>query len=155
MAVGRSFVRLLNAIGYRARLAAIPQRDYYARTQDPRERMQMGSGVWLGESPAASNIIPPLLSCKALRTRATALSNNQAQFCDPALDTSMERAHTLEATEPAAASRIWARIDQALVRRAPVIPLYSGQVAQVTSTRVGNYQYHPRLGPVLAQAWLR
>jgi hypothetical protein len=38
----------------------------------------------------------------------------------------MERAHTLEATEPAAASRLWARIDETLVRRTPVIPCTVG-----------------------------
>jgi peptide/nickel transport system substrate-binding protein len=56
--LGRAFVRLLNAIGFRARLAAIPQRDCFARTQDPRARMQMGWAVWLGESPAASKHHP-------------------------------------------------------------------------------------------------
>ena len=155
MTIGRSFVRLLRRLGYRARLAAIPRRRYFVWTRDPRRRMQIGWALWFGESFAASNIIPPLLSCQALRTREDALSYNQAQFCDPALDELMDRAHALEATEPAPASRTWASIDQALVRRAPIIPLFSQQAVQVTSSHVGNYQWHPRLGPLLAQAWVR
>lgn len=81
--------------------------------------------------------------------------SSQAHFCDRTLDALMSRAHALEASEPAAANGLWARIDHAIVRRAPVVPLLSSQVVTVTSTRTGNYQYDVSLGPLLAQAWVR
>ena len=162
MTLGRSVVRLLRRIGYRARLNdrhasrhGEPQRRYHAWTQDPANRAQIGWSLWIGDTPMASNVIPPLLSCWALRARGDALANNQAQFCDRRLEALMERAHALEATEPAAANRLWSGIDHALVRRAAIVPLFSVNGVQVTSARLGNYQYHPRLGPLLAQAWVR
>jgi hypothetical protein len=67
----------------------------------------------------------------------------------------MQRAHGLEATDPAAANAIWAGLDRELVRRAPIVPVLAGETVQVTSERLGNYQYHLRYGPLVAQAWVR
>ncbi len=67
----------------------------------------------------------------------------------------MQHAHALEPTDPATANRLWARIDRALARRAAIIPLFTHTATHVTSARLGNFQYHLRLGPLVAQAWVR
>jgi hypothetical protein len=99
-------------------------------------------------------VTSPLLACAAAERRGP-YPNNQAQFCDRTLDAPMDRAHALEATEPAAGTRLWARIDHQLVRRAPIVLLFCWQVVHVTSTRLANYQYNLSLGPLVAQAWVR
>ena len=154
--LGRRFVRLLRRIGYHATLEARfdPAR-HLQWTVDGRHRAQAGANGWVGALPSASGVIEPLLSCRAKNHPVAAPAANEAQFCDPALDALMRRAHALEATEAAAATRIWARIDRELVRRAPVVPILSSETAQVTSERLGNYQYHLRYGPLVAQAWVK
>jgi peptide/nickel transport system substrate-binding protein len=157
-AIGRAIVRTLRRIGYRPRLnASLPSRDgdYFLHTVDPRTRAQAGWALWFGETPAASNVIPPLLSCRARERRADTVAANQAQHCDRALEPAMRRAHALQADDPAAANQIWARLDHTLTRRAPIIPLFSMTEVHLISTRLGNYQSHIRLGPLLAQAWVR
>ena len=151
----REIVQALRRIGYRATVEARFDIDHYASwTQDRAHRTQAGLSLWIADLPTASNVIPPLLSCAAAQHRGP-YPYNQAQFCDPSLDSLMDRAHALEAAEPAAANRLWARIDHEIVRRAPIVPLFAWQGLQVTSTRLGNYQYNPSLGPLLAQAWVR
>jgi peptide/nickel transport system substrate-binding protein len=155
VAVGRALLPVLRALGYRARLdARLPAAEWNNRTVDPRSRIQLGWGGWQGETTRASNVIPPLTSCRA-RPGFEALTWNQAHFCDPALDRAMQRAHALEPTDPATANRLWARIDRALARHAAIIPLFTHTAAEVISQRLGNYQYHLRLGPLVAQAWVR
>jgi peptide/nickel transport system substrate-binding protein len=154
--VGRRFVRLLRRIGYDATLESrFDAEHHFQWTVDGRHGVQAGASAWVGALPSASGVIEPLLSCRAKDDPGSAPALNEAQFCDPALDASMRRAHTLEATETAAATRSWARIDRELVRRAPVVPILSAETAQVTSERLGNYQYHLRYGPLVAQAWVR
>jgi ABC-type transport system substrate-binding protein len=155
VAVGRALIPALRALGYRARLdARLPATSWYRRRIHPRSRAQIGWGGWQGETTRASNIIPPLTSCRA-RPGYEALASNQAHFCDPALDRAMQRAHELEPTDPATANRLWARIDRALALRAAIIPLFTHNATEVTSARLGNYQYHLRFGPLVAQAWVR
>lgn len=156
--IGRAIVRTLRRIGYRPRLnTRIPNRagDYYRHTLDPSTRAQAGWALWFGEIPAASNVIPPLLSCRAREPRPDILGANQAQYCDRALEPAMRRAHALQANDPAAANIIWAGLDRTLTSRAPLIPLFSKIDVHVISARVGNYQSHIRLGPLLGQAWVR
>lgn len=145
-------MRTLRRIGYRATLDARFEPPRYVEwTLDPRSGAQAGGAAWFGDKPSASNVIEPLLACPP----DNAATFNQAQFCDRTLDARMQRAHGLEATEPGAANAIWAGLDRELVRRAPIVPILSGETVQVTSERVGNYQYHLRYGPLLAQAWVR
>jgi YVTN family beta-propeller protein len=149
---GRQLVRTLRSIGYRASLEArFEPPKHVGFTLDPTNRAQAGGTAWIADKPSASNVIEPLLMCP----RGSPGTMNQAQFCDPVLDARMRRAHNLEATEPAAANDIWPVLDRELVRRAPIIPILTGETAQVTSERVGNYQYHLRYGPLLAQAWVK
>ena len=148
---GRRFVRTLRRIGYDATLAArLDPRRYVEVTLDAGSRAQAGGNAWFGDKPSASNVIKPLLGCP----RGNSVTFNQSHFCDPGLDASMQRAHRLEAAEPAAANAIWAGLDRELVRRAPIVPVLSGETVQVTSERLGNYQYHLRYGPLVAQAWV-
>lgn len=49
----------------------------------------------------------------------------------------------------------WAPCAPGRTRRAPIVPVLSGETVQVTSERLGNYQYHLRYGPLVAQAWVK
>ena len=67
----------------------------------------------------------------------------------------MDRARAMQASDPAAATALWTRIDRALVHSAPLIPLWTDYRTAVTSRRLGNLQYAPGLGPLVDLAWVR
>ena len=68
----------------------------------------------------------------------------------------MRRAASLETTDQAAAGRLWATVDRAVVAKAPWVPLVTVRVLDVVSKRLRNYMYHPALGGfMISQARVR
>ena len=65
------------------------------------------------------------------------------------------RAGKLQASDAAAASALWTRIDAEIVDRAPWIPLVNPSAIQFLSERVGNFQYQIASGVLLEQLWVR
>jgi ABC-type transport system substrate-binding protein len=76
-------------------------------------------------------------------------------FCDRRIDALAKRAAALEPSDPVRANRIWARVDRALVDRAAAVPVFNPAFVALVSKRVGNYRYHPQLGTLLDQLWVR
>jgi class 3 adenylate cyclase len=78
-----------------------------------------------------------------------------SQFCDPAIDAQMARAANTQVRDPAAATVQWQGVEQSLLARAPVVPVYNRSNVDFVSERVGNYQYNPQWGPLLSQVWVK
>jgi YVTN family beta-propeller protein len=102
---------------------------------------------WFKDFPAASDFISPLFTCGA--------PVNYSRFCDHAVDAKVRRASAQQASDPAAASALWAQIDRELVRRAVAVPLFTTQTVTLLSKRAGNYQFNPQWGVLLDQLWVR
>jgi peptide/nickel transport system substrate-binding protein len=83
------------------------------------------------------------------------LPPNFAEYCNPAADSLIYRAQAAQATDPAAARRLWAEADRTITNNAPWVPPVNDKEAALTSARVGNYQDNPILGPLLDQMWTR
>jgi peptide/nickel transport system substrate-binding protein len=81
-------------------------------------------------------------------------ANSEGWFCSPPIDRQMDRAKSLQATDPRAAAAGWAKIDRELVDRAAWLPLFNERVVDFVSARVHNYQFHPYWGFIADQAWL-
>ena len=81
--------------------------------------------------------------------------SNLAGFCDPGADRLIRRAGELEATDQAAASRLWSTIDRRIIDQAPWIPLVDLRSNELVSRRLGNYTYNPQIGFLIDQAWVR
>jgi ABC-type transport system substrate-binding protein len=109
----------------------------------------VGSGL---SRPA--DFIAVLLTCQAFAPRSPS-NLNDAEFCDPAIDNTVQHAEALEPSAPGQASETWATIDRLLTNQAPWLPLYNPRLDIATSSRVGNYQYHPFFGLLLDQVWVR
>jgi len=137
-AAGRYVVSVLESLGYEAR---------YRFTGSDLAHGQVTVNGWGPDYTAPGGFIDPTLRCNALL--------NLAAFCDPDIDRAIARAHSLESTDPGAASQQWARIDRRLTDQAPWVPFANGIVLDVVSTRVGNYQYHTQWGTLLGQLWVR
>jgi peptide/nickel transport system substrate-binding protein len=100
---------------------------------------------WVADYPSAATWIGGQYRC----------AGNQSGFCDRAVDRQIEKALGLQASDPAAANAVWARVDRMLTDDAPFVHLLVGQLPYFVFNRVGNYQYHPVLELLLDQLWVR
>ena len=128
---------LLRRLGYRVKLV----------TGKPRGVVQIGTGSWWADIPSASQWIRQL-GCGAG-------SANPARFCDPAVDRLTRRAGRLQSSDPAAANRLWARADRLLTDQAPWVPTIQPSWVDITSPRVGGWQYVPAVGVLPHRLWVR
>jgi peptide/nickel transport system substrate-binding protein len=153
--LGAYLVSVLDRLGYRVSLrAAANESAYYETLGDSRSRVQIGWFTWTQDYPAPSNFIATLLTCRSFAAHSPS-NFNAAEFCDPTIDDAVRHAQTLEPSAPGAASEAWARIDRQITDQAPWLPLYNPRLDIATSSRVGNYQYHPFFGLLLDQLWVR
>jgi YVTN family beta-propeller protein len=151
--VSRYFVKLLDSLGYQARLKTIGPDfgKFWSFVNDSRNKAQMAA-YWSQNAPSPADL--------ALRLRCgsfvpnNGLNENTAQFCSRELEGKIERALRLQATDPTAAGPAWAAVDRQIVDQAPAIGLLVPQGIDLVSKRVDNYQHHPFLGVVLSQLWV-
>jgi ABC-type transport system substrate-binding protein/DNA-binding SARP family transcriptional activator len=146
--LGGYVVQALRKLGYRTRLRTIGRAAaYYRRITDARHPVQAGVLGWGADSLAGGAVLEPLLACGA--------EANYARFCDRALDAKMRAATTLAATDPAAAARGWAAVDEEAAEETPLVPLATHRLVTVVSRRVGNIIWHPYFRLLLDQLWVR
>jgi peptide/nickel transport system substrate-binding protein len=151
--VSRYFVKLLNTLGYKARLRDTgPDFDkLWVVVADSRNKAQMAA-YWYQFAPS------PAALTFALRCRSfvpnSADNRNTAQYCSQELEGKIERALRLQATDPVQAGPAWAAVDRQIVDQAPAIPLLVPEGIDLVSRRVGNYQHNPQWGIVLSQLWV-
>jgi ABC-type transport system substrate-binding protein len=87
--------------------------------------------------------------------REGAAGSNFSGFCEPGIDALVERALAEQGSDPRLANRLWERVDRALVRAAPAIPMFNRRSVVLVSERVGNVQWHPVSGVLPDQLWIR
>ena len=145
--VGPYLVRLLDQLGYRASLK-VGWSKHFAGF---RPRAQLRWFNWNSDYPGPSDFISPILTC------STFLPNglNHSGFCQPAIDRAEARAQKLETASPGSGNEDWAKIDRRITDQAPWVPLYNPRLNVATSSRVGNYQYHPFFQLLPDQLWVR
>ena len=152
-------VRVLDEIGYRARLRLVPVTPangpalYFRKVDDSRVRAQTGYLGW-SALPSAADMIQPLFSCAAFIPRSP-MSTDPAEFCDRSIDAQMKRAAAREADDPASANLLWRRIERELLHEAPMVPTSNRRNIDFLSKRVRNYEFHPQWGALLDQLWVR
>jgi DNA-binding SARP family transcriptional activator/ABC-type transport system substrate-binding protein/streptogramin lyase len=137
---------LMRSLGYRTRVENVSADLYYGSSKGPTQpgsRVQAGVSSWFADYPAAPSFIDAF-SC-----------TSWVHFCDGRIETEIRKANTLPTTDPYAANRLWAKIDHAIVDRAPVVPLISHKSLDFVSKRVGNYESDPLSGVLLDQLWVR
>ena len=76
-------------------------------------------------------------------------------FCDPRLDADVQRARTLEETDPRAANALLTKLDREATDRAIALPLVNQHFYDFVSASVKNYVEDPKYGLVVDQAPLR
>jgi ABC-type transport system substrate-binding protein/DNA-binding SARP family transcriptional activator/streptogramin lyase len=145
--VGPIAASMMHTLGYRTRLENVSVDLYYGSAKGPTQpgsRVQAGVSSWFADYPAAPSFIDDFFSCNAW-----------VHFCDDRIAAEVRKAHTLPTTDPYAANLFWAKIDHAIVDRAPVVPLITHKSLDFVSKRVGNYESDPLSGVLLDQLWVR
>ena len=144
-------VRVLRRLGYRARGRVVPDiGHYFPHIGDSRSKVQAGMYGWIPDFLTASSFLGPM-TCRQLIPRSGA-NTNVSQFCDPEIDSLVDRA--LEAGE-AEAGTLWAEADRRVGEAAPIVPLVNRRNVLLVSDRVGNVQQHFQVGPLLDRLWVR
>jgi peptide/nickel transport system substrate-binding protein len=153
---GAYFVSVLRSLGYHAQLKIVPHR---GSTWRPNRQAGVGG---IGEDfPSANNFFSPTFSCQAYDPARPDANFNVAAFCSTRIDAEMAHARALQASDPAAASRLWSMIDHQLTLQAPWVVIRTGIAPDFVSRRTGNYTFcylsanTGSTGACLDQLWVR
>jgi YVTN family beta-propeller protein len=154
--LGPYLVSVLRELGYRASLrVAASEAAFERNVNDTRRRVQASVGSWIVDYPSASDFFDQFFRCSAFRPAHPADTRSAVFFCHPGIDRQMNRADQLQISDPQAAAKVWATVDEEITRLAPWVPFVSLDFADFTSARVGNYQDNPMWGILLDQLWVR
>ena len=109
---------------------------------------------WGADFPTASDFFGPALTCQSFYADP-ANTLNAAEYCNPHVDKLANEAQRPRLTDPAAARKLWARVDHIVTDQAPWVPLDNAAPTVFVSSRAGNYQESAGYGPLLDQTWVR
>jgi YVTN family beta-propeller protein len=150
--ISRHFVKLLDSLGYHARLGTIADFEkFWVFVNDSKNKAQMAA-YWSQGAPSPAELTVGL-RCRAFVPNS-ADNLNTSEFCSRQLDGKIQRALRLQATDPAGAGPAWGAVDRQIVDDAPAISLLVPQGIDLVSKRVGNYQHNPQWGIILSQLWV-
>jgi peptide/nickel transport system substrate-binding protein len=152
--IGEYVQSLLNQIGYRATLKPLSLNIQLTYIQNTKNKVQMALTSWYQDFPAASDYLNVLLSCASFHPGSDS-SINVAGFCDKDIDARMRDAARTEQTSMPAANQKWGQIDQAIMAKSPLVPLFNPKLVDFVSTRVGNYQFSKQFYMLVSQLWVR
>jgi YVTN family beta-propeller protein len=143
--VAAHFATVLRALGYRVRLHLV---QFGSITMSMRKGFQLSTdGDWVADYPDPSSYLPQFFGCGG--------GTSNGYFCDPVLDRAMQRASQLGLTDPAGSAAAWAAIDRRLTDAAVWVPTVSLRDVELTSRRLGNYEFNPAWGFLADQSWVR
>ncbi len=110
---------------------------------------QITSGPgWTADHPTGSSFYDAIFACKDATSGA-------GWYCNPRVEKTAAKARQAEMSDPAQANHLWAAVDRLTTDDAPVVALGNAAPTTLISTRVGNYQSLPWVGPLLSQIWVK
>ena len=108
-----------------------------------------GPYAWFANCPSPSGFLSTIVNCEFLGAE-----ENPTALCDPAFDKTADQLRALQGEHPAAANKLWTRVDQNWTDQAPWLMLFTPRVTDIVSKRVGNYQYTLQWNALLSQLWV-
>jgi peptide/nickel transport system substrate-binding protein len=153
-AMGEAVASTLTQIGYKATSKPISSNIQFTYIQNSNNKVQISLSSWYQDYPAASDFINVLLGCASF-TPGSDSSINISGFCDKTIQAQIDQAIVTGQTDPDAANAQWAKIDQALMAKAPVAPMITPKLIDFVSKRVGNYQFSKQFYMLLGQLWVQ
>ena len=110
----------LDAIGYKATPQLLSTSVQYPFVQNSSNsaKWNVGWSAWYQDYPAASDFLNVLLGCGTIHPNSDA-SPNIAAFCDKSIQSKIDQAESMQATDPSGAATLWTQVDQADTNAAP------------------------------------
>lgn len=139
---------VLRQLGYSVKLHELPESQSYDFLKALKQVQITSWAGWIADHPTASNFYDSVFSC------STAVGG-PGWYCNPEVERTAAEAHQSEMSDPAKANRLWAEVDRLITNDAPVVALGNATPTTLISTRVGNYQSSPMVGPLLSQMWVK
>jgi peptide/nickel transport system substrate-binding protein len=139
-------VEVLNELGLRANPKIVHDFDQYYGALLGGEAQAYSWG-WASIYPSAHDFIDPTFSCGGYA--------NLSGYCSKTVDTAIDEAQRLQATDPAAANSAWIEIEHQLVEDAIWVPLTNPVSTYAFSARTENVQVHPQYGILLSRLWVQ
>ncbi len=153
-AVARYFTALLNQLGFKATTRLLAVDPYFAFLAASPNKVQM-AGYWLLSSTrSGSDMIVGTFTCPDFSSTFP-YYGYPADFCSPPLDADITKAEALEASDPLAATQLWAQIDRHIVDAAPAVMAFNPTDVTFVSARVGNFEHSPQYQVILDQLWVQ
>jgi DNA-binding SARP family transcriptional activator/ABC-type transport system substrate-binding protein len=137
----RYAARVLRELGYRAQAHIVPQSSYFKTHWSAVQMACIGAEDF---QPAD---FFGIFDCSS--------PSDNHWFCDPRLDADVQRARTLEGTDPRAAGALLTKLDREVTDRAIFLPLVNQHFYDFVSARVKNYVADPQFGLFVDRASLR
>jgi peptide/nickel transport system substrate-binding protein len=153
-AIGEYVQSLLNQIGYKATLKPLSANIQFTYIQNTKNKVQVALTSWYQDYPAASDFLNVLLSCASFHPGSDS-SVNIAGFCDKDIDAQMQDALQTEQIGMPTANRKWGQIDQAVMQKSPLVPLFNPKYVDFVSAKVGNYQFSKQFYMLVSQLWVK
>jgi peptide/nickel transport system substrate-binding protein len=135
----RYTTRLLRELGYRAQAHFVPR-----YTSFNTSAVQIGC---MGDLDIESYHFLSVFGCSS--------QANNYWYCNRRFDADVQRAQTLEQTDPQAANTLWTKLDREATNLAIALPLVNQHVYDFVSARVKNAVEDPSLGLTVDQSSLR
>ena len=151
-AVNAYFADLLNELGFEASLKVMSLDRLDAAPNGFGTDIQM-IGMWF-PGMSASSMIAGAFTCADFQPVPDS-PGNYAALCDRDVDALALEATDLQATDPTAASRTWAKVDRMIVDQSPAVFAFNPIELAFVSKRVGNVQVHPIFGVLISQMWVQ
>ena len=149
-AVARYLGRVLETLGYKARVDVVGYDRWNAETSDSRLEGQASLGGWIPDYLSPSAFFDVLLTCHSFR-RASVENQNSAELCDHRLDALVQRAESAQAVDPRRAMQLWQLADREATGRAAWVPLTTSVGVDITSPRLRTVQHNTEFGLLLDQ----
>ncbi|GAB2856340.1 ABC transporter substrate-binding protein [Actinoallomurus bryophytorum] len=152
--IGEYVQSLLNQIGYKATLKPLSANIQFTYIQNTENKVQLALTSWYQDYPAASDFLNVLLSCASFHPGSDS-SINIAGFCDKDVDAQMKDALKTEQTSMPTADQKWGQVDQAVMAKSPLVPLFNPKLVDFVSTKVGDYQFSKQFYMLVSQLWVK
>src|SRR5439155_20604142 len=152
--IGQYLQSVLNELGYKASVKALPRNIQYTYVQNTNNKMQVGISQWYQDYPAASDFLNILFGCDSFHPGSDS-SANLPGFCDKKIDAQMKHALRTALEDEPAANKEWAKIDKQVTDAAPMATLFTPKHIDFVSKRVGNFTFSKQFYWLVSQSWVQ
>jgi len=154
-ALAEQMVADLNSIGYKASTQLLTAAAQYPFSQNSANwsKWNVAWSAWYQDYPAPSDFLNVLLGCGSIHKNSDA-SPNIAAFCDKTIQAQIDKAESIEATDPSGAAALWTQVDHEDTLQAPWVDLYNPKQIDFLSKSVNGYQWSPQWYILIDELWL-